>query len=133
MNTQKFIPHNLEDLRFQLDQWRSERRKGTRIPAHFWQEATVLARLHGLSRVSNALGLNYSDLRKRLQPQGDSLPDNGASKSASFVELKLEALPTAPCSLHVERDKSGRVTVIFSGLTADEAFRMAQGLWDTKP
>lgn len=57
MNTRKSIPQDLENLRTRLVQWRSERRKGSRIPAHFWLEATVLARQHGVSRVSNVSGV----------------------------------------------------------------------------
>ena len=133
MNTRKSIPQGLEDLRKRLGRWRSEHRKGTRIPASFWQEATVLARQYGLSRVSNALGLNYSDLRNRLQPQDDSQPDERTSSTPGFVELKLGALPAASCCVRLERGKGGGVTMTLSGFTADEAIRAAHSLWGAKP
>jgi hypothetical protein len=59
---------DLQPLARRFQHWRATRRRGQRIPEELWQEATHLARIHGLHPTVAALKLNYYDLQRRLQP-----------------------------------------------------------------
>ena len=79
----------IERLHRRLSAWRKRRRHREPIPEPLWQAAAALARIHGVSPVAAALGLNYYDLQRRAS----SPPDPGkASVRASFVEVPLASL-----------------------------------------
>lgn len=51
----------------QFERWRRTRRKRTPIPQRLWDAAVKLAELYGISVVANALRLNHTDLKKRVE------------------------------------------------------------------
>lgn len=53
---------DVEVLKEQLKQWRSQRKPGERIPAPLWAAAVDAARTHGVYRVAIDLHLDYAGL-----------------------------------------------------------------------
>ena len=49
-----------------LAQWRSTRRRSSRIPEALWSQATELAERYGIAPVAVALKLDYKSLKHRL-------------------------------------------------------------------
>ena len=49
-----------------LGQWRSTRRRSSRIPEELWSQATELAERYGIAKVAVALKLDYKSLKHRL-------------------------------------------------------------------
>lgn len=96
----------------QFQSWRASRRRGARIPKALWQSATALAVVHGTSRVSTALAVDYYGLKKRLdarQPDARR-PGREPSHAARFVELpRATAQATITCAIEVERPCHERV------------------------
>jgi len=87
--TSRAGPHaefaGLQPLARRFKTWRATRPRGQRIPEELWQEATELARIHGLNPTVAMLKLNYYDLQRRLQAGG--IPRRGRGRGPLFVEL----------------------------------------------
>jgi hypothetical protein len=60
------IPEPIAQLQLQLDEIRSTRPRGKRLPDSVWQAAVELAREHGVYSVARHLRLDYTGLKKRL-------------------------------------------------------------------
>ena len=60
------IPEPIAQLQLQLNEIRSTRPRGKRLPDSVWQAAVELAREHGVYSVARHLRLDYSGLKKRL-------------------------------------------------------------------
>jgi hypothetical protein len=72
-------------------QWR--RKRTTRsIPKQLWSLATRLGAQHGVSRTSRALGVQYYDLKKRVEAAGTSPSAKGATPA--FVEFLTSPSPS---------------------------------------
>jgi hypothetical protein len=56
----------IEAVREAFSDFRATRKKKGPLPAELWSSAVSLCSRHSVSVVSHALGLNYSDLRQRV-------------------------------------------------------------------
>jgi hypothetical protein len=80
----KLLPGEVAEVRTRIDEWRKVRRGGSKMPEDLWGEAVALARHFGIHPVSNALGVSYTRLRKRL---GKGAPGKTVPPRTEFVEL----------------------------------------------
>ena len=64
--TKSDIP-SIAKVQDRFDEWRRNRPKREQIPNELWAEAVELARIHGISKVSSTLRLNYSKLKKQIK------------------------------------------------------------------
>ncbi|HEV2134626.1 MAG TPA: AAA family ATPase [Terracidiphilus sp.] len=60
------VPDSINQLREQLQQFRSTHPRRTRLPEALWQAAVEEARQHGAYIVAHTLRLDYANLQKRL-------------------------------------------------------------------
>jgi len=83
------LPAEIQETRARLDAWRETRRSGTPIPADLWCEAVEWARRFGVNPICRALGLSFTDLRKRVEHvhQVRVVP---RAAEPTFVELSLD-------------------------------------------
>ena len=58
-------PLTLEAVAEHFEQWRSNKKKGERIPEQLWSEAIDLVGTYGVSQVTRTLRLGGADLNKR--------------------------------------------------------------------
>jgi hypothetical protein len=87
------LPAGVKRVRAELEEWRGQRDRGNRIPEALWEAAVAAARQHGVHRVSRALGLDYSCLKRRMREGsgGERLfVELGASRSASGTSCVVE-------------------------------------------
>lgn len=78
------VSAGLEQVRHQIDRWRSTRRKVSPMPAELWAAAVALSRIHGVSMTSRVLGLSYTSLKDRV---ASTKPKVGSREPTRFVEL----------------------------------------------
>jgi hypothetical protein len=78
------IAQPIAELQRQLDQFRSTRRRRTKLPESLWQAAVELARQHGVYSVAQPLRLDYMGLKKRL---GEPSSHRRKAPRSAFVEL----------------------------------------------
>jgi hypothetical protein len=117
----------LDQLRQQLAAWR-QGHPHQRTPEPVWQEAVQLAQALGISRVAQALRLNYSGLKRRFTGSGARSPS-----APTFVEVK-GVTPVAPvsageCRICLQDAAGGQMSVVMA--TADTAVlgALAQAFW----
>jgi hypothetical protein len=78
------IPEPIAQLQLQLNEIRSIRPRGKRLPDSVWQAAVELAREHGVYSVARHLRLDYTGLKKRL---GGVSQRRRKTRKPTFVEL----------------------------------------------
>jgi len=106
----------LEEVSAQLESWRKTK-SGIRepIPQKLWQYAAELCQKYSVSIISNALGLSYTDLKKRVYgPSVSKQPTN--KKDPSFIEIKYQQpLLASEATVEIE-DKNGlKMKIYFKG------------------
>jgi hypothetical protein len=117
----------LDHLRQQLAAWR-QGHSHQRTPEPVWQEAVQLARALGISRVAQALRLNYTGLKRRFTSRRAPSPS-----APAFVEVKCPP-PVVPvsigeCRICLQDAAGGQMSVVMA--TADTAVlgELAQVFW----
>jgi len=130
MKSQQSLPEELKQIQRRFNQWRRTRSPGSRIPSTLWEEATLLARRHGVSRVANLLGLDYPKLRERALVGDNASDPTPASQVPGFVEVDLQQwVGAAPCTIRIEKPGGSSMTVALPGRSTGELIQVAQGLW----
>lgn len=103
-------PHPFSNLSARLDAWRQSRAPGQRIPSELWNEATVLARFHGLSPTSTALKLNYYDLQRRLGQPRTRKSRHPSDPAPTFIQVPHSAVATDCDTLELTHPMGARLT-----------------------
>jgi hypothetical protein len=103
------IPEPIAQLQLQLNEIRSTRPRGKKLPDSVWQAAVELAREHGVYSVARHLRLDYAGLKKRL---GGVSHRRRKARKPAFVELI--APPSAmlrECLIEFESLRGGKVRI----------------------
>ena len=116
---QSQIGLNLESVRQLFDNWRMTREKFGPIPSELWSAAVELTAIYPLTKVSQTLRLNYTDLKKRSKQSGSFLLPRKVGKSsgadkffpAAFLDISGIGNPQSmdqesECSMEI-RDGDG--------------------------
>jgi hypothetical protein len=91
----------------QLEAWRSQAKHREPIPERIWKTATELARVHGISKVAQALRLNYTALKRRV-----SLVPVSSQSLPSFIELACAPVcPPGRCQIVMEDGVGGKMSL----------------------
>ena len=67
MKMEQTLPAELREARRRFEDWRRKKIKGSTIPEPLWEGAAKLAAIHGVSRVSHLLSLDYYNLKERAK------------------------------------------------------------------
>ena len=123
------VPAAVRRLGIRLGTYRSKPGRSKRLPDAIWRSAADLAREHGVSRVANALQLNYGDLKRRVQSNGKRVK-RGSDPAKKFVEIGPGiSLWSTGCAVEME-DGSGRKMTVRSGQPAGvELVDLAKAFW----
>jgi len=134
MKSDRSISLDLERAQRRLETWRQSRRRGKRIPATLWALAAVLARAHGVSRVSQTLGLEYYGLKRRAEATGP-LPPSRVKPPPGFIELPLVGqLGNSPhCTVELARGEGARMTIRWAGKDGLDLVGLAEAFWRSGP
>jgi hypothetical protein len=112
------IPEPIAQLQLQLNEIRSTRPRGKRLPDSVWQAAVELAWEHGVYSVARHLRLDYSGLKKRL---GGVSPRRRKARKPAFVELI--APPSAmlgECLIEFESLHGSKVRIQWKAATSPD-------------
>ena len=114
------VRNPLEVVRNQFEAWRKRRRCRGRIPEALWQAAADLCREHSICEISQALRLNYNDLKDRVQRSRDRGLAVGKRSDLGFVKLDLGA-PIVPseCLVEMEAPNGAKMRMSFRGTARD--------------
>lgn len=129
MAREERLSRQLQDLRWRIEQWRATRQKLGPMPAALWEEATSLARRHGVSPVARALGVGYEALRERVQAG-----DTGARStptSSGFVEVSAASLmaPSTGAIIELVSGSGARLTIKLPDRNALDLAAVVESFW----
>jgi hypothetical protein len=112
------IPEPIAQLQLQLNEIRSTRPRGRKLPDSVWQAAVELAREHGVYSVARHLRLDYGGLKKRL---GEISHRRRKARKPAFVELV--ATPSAmlgECLIEFESLRGSKVRIQWKAATSPD-------------
>jgi hypothetical protein len=124
------IPEPIAQLQLQLDEIRSTRPRGKRLPDSVWQAAVELAREHGVYSVARHLRLDYTGLKKRL---GGVSHRRRKARHPTFVELI--APPSAmqgECLIEFESLHGGKVRIQWKAATSPDWMSLLRAWRETE-
>jgi hypothetical protein len=105
---------SLEEIKRQLQHWRSVRKRGEHIPPPLWAAALSAVREHGAHRVAVELRLDYARLQRRVERAGDAT--RGGEVAAAFVELYAPAAAgLRECVVEGENARGAKMRVELNG------------------
>ncbi len=119
------IPHDLVQGRRQFQAWRKQRKLGCRIPQSLWATAIQLAKSHGLSRTSAALGLDYYSLKRRAEAATPP-PSSGPA----FLELTPPVLVAKQCRIELDNGSGGTMRIQLVGYDTADIEALSRSFWD---
>jgi hypothetical protein len=119
------LPRGLARARSKFEAWRGQRRAGERIPESLWRMAVRLVGSHGVSRTSEALGVDYYSLKERSEAPAPEAP----SARSAFIELPVPAVVGKRCVIEMDNSTGVRMRVQLVGYDADEIEPLARTLW----
>lgn len=114
--------NELEQLKRRFEEFRSTRMSRGRLPEPLWKQAAEVARRHGLNPTAQALGLDYSRLKKRMAAPADRAKrTNKKASIPAFVEL-IGPGPAAmaECQVEVESDRGAKLRLQLKGVATTE-------------
>ena len=112
MNAATDGKRTLEEVSRRVEQWRSGKKRGERIPQRIWEEALALVGTYGISRVSRTLRLSYTELEKRRRRIAATQPRQGPAEETAFVEIDGALLGQATAAwLELERPDGLRLRI----------------------
>jgi hypothetical protein len=95
----------LGQVSVELAAWRADPGKGNVIPDSVWRQAACAAKKHGVNRVSKALGLDYSCLKRRVCG-GGKIKAGRLATAPAFVEVS-PGHSSAELACVIELEKGG--------------------------
>ena len=134
MKSNRSFSLDIEEARRRLEVWRKSRRRGKRIPAPLWALAAALARTHGVSPVSQRLGLDYNGLKRRAEATGR----HGGLGSSPLLDSSncpsLGSLAHGPnCTVELARGEGARMTIRWEGKEGLDLVGLAEAFWRSGP
>ena len=124
------LPSPLESVRYQFESWR-EHKKTPRepIPEHLWEAASKLNNEYPISRISNALRLNHTDLKKRILGQKSNQRKKKQS-SPQFVELNcVPYFSSSECLVEMEDACGSKMRMRFKGKADLDLLELSKAFW----
>jgi hypothetical protein len=130
MKSNRSFSLDIEEARRRLEVWRKSRSRGKRIPDRLWALAAALARTHGVSPVSQRLGLDYNGLKRRAEATTPPRRSNLRPPSG-FVELPLVGQPVLGpnCTVELARGEGSRMTIRWDGKEGLDLVGLAEAFW----
>ncbi len=135
---------SLEKVQHHFTAWRNAKRQGERIPEELWSSATELAREIGINRVANALHLDYTKLKHRVNEPVASKTKNTTLTTAgpasaphadrpAFVEFAVEAVSRRPESVVEFEGRCGKITIRLAEHNPAEIVALVEALSRAEP
>jgi hypothetical protein len=126
IDSKEFHTH-LQPVQRQLQSWRQTRKHRERIPEILWSAMAQLAASYGVSRVSQALRIEYPALKRRVHRVQAA---NRQEQTAAFVEFKMPAPAWDAGSVIELQDRWGaKMTVRLAQSSSADLLGLAQAFW----
>ena len=123
------IKPTLEEVQDRFKIWRKTRKKRTAIPKNLWQATIELTQYYSINTVSKALGLSYTDLKKRTEASRTGVCPS--PPMTTFVELDLKETISGRCVVEMDTPGGARLKMDFMGTVGIDLLKLAKAFLDT--
>jgi hypothetical protein len=104
------LSRDLNSVRAEFENWRTQRKSRERIPENLWAAAISMLDYYPITKVSRELKLNLKQLKKRSKHNGKVERQNHKSKKA-FLEVSAgDLVKTLPLSQNAEVSNASETT-----------------------
>lgn len=119
----------LEEVHKRFETWRKGKQPRSRIPETLWSAAVEDCSVHSVNRVCRALGLNHTELKRRVAESEGSADRRGCVDG--FVELSAGfGAPPVLYGVEMESATGGKLKMTFSGKCRDfDPLELARAFW----
>jgi hypothetical protein len=124
------LPSPLESVQYQFAAWRKTKKNSREpIPEYLWEAASKLKNEYPISRISNALRLNHTDLKNRISGQKSNRQKKKPS-SPQFVELAcLHSFTASECIVEMEDAWGSKMRMSFKGQANLDLLELGKVFW----
>jgi hypothetical protein len=123
--------NRIEPVQRELEAWRRTRKHRERIPERLWNSMAQLAGSCGVSRVSQALRVEYPALKRRVHRAS---PAKAESPRPSFLEIKMAAPSALPgCVVELEKRSGEKMTLRLAQSTGGDLVALVETFWRGRP
>ena len=128
-----FPPATLTEVQSRFADWRKAKQHRSRIPEDLWAAAVMLCQEHSLCKISQALGLSYTDLKGRVK-RSLQVPHVGSPVPSSLDFLPIDIAPTqsAECIVEMEHHNGNKMRMHFKGKADLDLQSFAESFWHGK-
>ncbi len=118
----------LAEVKRKFAVWRKKKQHRDPIPEKLWDEAVLLTRTNSICKISKALGLCYTTLKKRSgteqlhQPAPPRVPPD-------FIAVDLSSGSPAECCIEMEHHNGNRLRMHFKGKAELDLQSIAESFW----
>jgi hypothetical protein len=121
-------PPTLAEVQSRFADWRKNKKHRSRIPENLWTAAVMLSQEHSLHKISRALGLSYTDLKKRVKSH-KTLHACSTSSSPDFIPIAIPPMHSAECIIEMEHHNGNRMRMHFTGKADLDLQSFAESFW----
>jgi len=132
-STKQPSPHILtevERVRQRFERWRRTRKKRCRIPEQLWRAAVAVAASYGVNPTARTLGLDYYELKKRLNAGPGGTAVEKQEMTGRFVEV-VSATPMfhRECVVELESPRGTKMRLHLKGVGAPDGALLRSLFW----
>ena len=124
------LPSPLESVQYQFERWRESKKNAReQIPEHLWEAASKLKNEYPISRISNALRLNHTDLKNRISGKKSK---RHKKEQSSPLFLELDCLPSSAsseCLVEMEHASGSKMRMRFKGKADLDLLELSKAFW----
>lgn len=123
-----FTP-TLAEVRARFADWRKNKKHRRRIPEDLWTAAVGLSPEHSIHKISSALSLSYTDLKKRVKSDKTPL---ATIPTPTFIPIELPPTHNAVCIVELEHRNGNKMRMHFMGNTDVDLQVFAESFWSRR-
>lgn len=119
----------LTEVKTKFAAWRKKKQHRDPIPEELWDAAVSLARTYSICKISKALGLCYTTLKKRSGTNQLHQPTPPAV-SPEFIAVDLSAVSPAECCVEMKHHNGNRLRMHLKGKAELDLQSIADSFWN---
>jgi len=131
--TPAFPAPTLTEVQSRFADWRKTKQHRSHIPEDLWMAAVMLNQEHSLCKISQALGLSYTDLKERVKRSPETPNAYRTPPTLDFIPIDLST-PTnsAECIVEMEHRNGNKMRMHFKGKADLDLQSFAELFWHSR-